>query len=43
MYIEEDSDYIIYSIGKSPVMHQVKAIRYMLMKRSTGYINLEVY
>lgn len=25
MYIEEDSDYIIYSIGKSPVMHQVKA------------------
>lgn len=33
MYIEEDSDYIIYSIGKSPVMHQVKA-RYMFMKRS---------
>lgn len=34
MYIEEDSDYIIYSIGKSPVMHPVKAIRYMFMKRS---------
>lgn len=34
MYIEEDFDYIIYSIGKLLVMYLVKVIRYMFMKCS---------